>query len=83
MDMNLIKNVPMLAINNKSLLQATDSCGCYHCGTIMPTKEITKWTDKEQTAVCPFCTCDCIIPAGNGIALSKESLQKIHDHWLK
>lgn len=80
MEQKLILTAPKLSMKNKTLI--TSKAGCYQCLAIVPIEEITKWTDNNQTAVCPKCDCDCLIPEGQGIEINVEALTQIHDHWL-
>ena len=47
--------------NNKSALKQDDLCGCFYCLKIFNPNEISEWTDKGKTAMCPYCGIDSII----------------------
>ena len=42
---------------------AGTACGCFYCQAIFDTKDIAAWIDQEQTAVCPRCGVDAVLPA--------------------
>ena len=65
---------PFAAFKNRENL--TGSCGCFKCLEKFEVTEITEWTDGEQTALCPKCSNDSVIP-------HTENLQKIRDFWFK
>lgn len=43
-------------------LEAQRLCGCYYCLKIYSPLEITEWCDGQQTAICPYCGIDAVIP---------------------
>lgn len=50
------------AFKNKSELVESDYAGCYHCIRIFPSKDIKEWVDDDQTAICPLCLVDSVVP---------------------
>jgi hypothetical protein len=50
--------------NNHDLLQNDTHCGCYYCCIQYPVSEIHNWVDNNNTAVCPICKIDAVIPRG-------------------
>ena len=61
---------------NKTLLSSNEKCGCYYCLNIFPTAEVTHWVDDGQTAICPKCSIDAIIPFESNNF--KETLKKLN-----
>lgn len=37
-------------------------CGCYYCCKIYSPLKIRNWEDYQQTAVCPKCGIDAVVP---------------------
>jgi len=72
-----IHEAPKLSMHNKTLLQHHPTVSCYGCLKIFPTKEIKEWTDKNTTAICPYCHCDTIIPR-----CEPNALKEIKNYWL-
>jgi hypothetical protein len=72
-----IKQAAKFAMYNKENVLAAKICGCYHCMAIFEPKEIKEWTDKNQTALCPFCNVDAILPN-----LNKDTLHKLNTYWF-
>ena len=68
------KDAPFQAFKNRKKL--TNSCGCFGCMTVLDVKEIEEWTDNDETAICPHCNKDTVIP-------DTDNLQEIHEHWFK
>lgn len=68
------KDAPVEAFKNRKNLNG--SCGCYRCVSIFDVSEITDWTDGDETAYCPRCNADSVIPAA-------DNLLEVHEHWFK
>jgi hypothetical protein len=71
------------AIHNRLNLEKVNKCGCYHCLTMFDPKEIKEWVDNDDTAMCPYCEIDSVIPENTDYFLSKELLTKINEHYFK
>ena len=67
---------PMQAINNRQSLKGI--VGCYHCSQTFDSSKIENWTDNKQTALCPKCNIDCVLPINDKILLNK-----IKEYWFK
>ena len=72
---DFVRKAPMYAMKNKENL--TSRCGCYHCMELFGLQEIVQWTDAEQTAICPQCGVDAVLPIADA-----ELLQKVNDYWF-
>jgi NAD-dependent SIR2 family protein deacetylase len=77
---NLLKNAPHIAFKNR--LSLTGKCACYHCLKVFESQEISVWTDKGETALCPYCQVDAVIPESPTYNLSKETLTKLNEYWF-
>jgi hypothetical protein len=73
-----LKHAPMHAMRNKTNIALAQQCGCYSCLKVYPSNEIKEWTDHSETALCPYCHVDAVLP---GVIDTKE-LQQIKDYWL-
>ena len=40
------------------------------------------WIDHSQTALCPYCSVDCLIPEAAGYPLTPEFLTAMHQKWF-
>jgi hypothetical protein len=61
---------------------ASDQCGCFYCGRLFSSAEITKWIDQGRTALCPRCGIDAVIGSASGFPLTKEFLNEMNGHWF-
>lgn len=73
--------------NNRELIMRSVDCGCYACLSTFTPNDITLWCDVDesgigQTAVCPFCHVDAVIPSACGIELSPNQLLAFQRTWF-
>jgi len=54
--------------------------GCFYCLALFDTAEIIDWTDDEQTALCPLCGIDAVLPATEEI--TPEFLKQMQQYWF-
>ena len=47
---------------NRSKIEMGGSHGCFFCLTISPSHLIVEWADDGETALCPHCGIDSILP---------------------
>ena len=50
------------SMRNKLLLQEFQNCSCFHCLSLFLFEDINEWVDEGQTAICPKCPVDAVIP---------------------
>jgi hypothetical protein len=67
---------PQLAFKNRNTLK--DQSGCYYCLKTFETKQIKEWTDQGETALCPFCSVDSVVPETN-----PEILKQWYAEWFE
>lgn len=77
-----LKRIPQLTMHNHKAIEESENCGCYCCLAVFSKHDITQWTDWGDTALCPKCGVDAVLPQTSGIALEVDQLQEIHDFWL-
>lgn len=59
----------------------SEQCGCYYCIQLFPPSEINDWIDDDQTAMCPKCGIDSVLP-GSQVKLSEEFLIAAGKKWF-
>ncbi len=57
-----IEDAPDRSIRNRSALARTAQASCYFCVRTFPLAEVTSWTDEGETAICPNCRIDAVLP---------------------
>ena len=69
-------------IENKKQVLASQTCRCANCLATFSGAEVTEFTDKGKTAICPKCGEDTVLPdCVEG--LDDQLLQEIHDYWFE
>lgn len=73
------------SIYNKEDLQNVNKCGCFYCLKIYDPKEIKEWLSEnngKETALCPYCYIDSVIPESDEYELSEQLLKEMYDYWM-
>ncbi len=58
--------------------EKTDVCGCFYCYSVFSPNTIKKWIDSGQTALCPICNIDSVLPGVSSV----KFLQEMGKHWF-
>lgn len=74
---------------NKQEIEKSDSCGCFHCGSVLAPSEIQDWlhdrlTDGREgdTAICPKCGIDSVLGSASGFSTTTEFLGRMREYWF-
>jgi hypothetical protein len=67
-----------MSYRNKSRIEADTPCGCYFCLTEFKGADVEDWTDDGETALCPRCDIDAVLPG----VTEQDNLQAAHIHWF-
>lgn len=65
---------------HRPLIERSKQVGCFYCLRLFSPSEIKKWIDDDQTALCPHCGIDAVLPDSANIA--EEFLKLMHDYWF-
>ena len=73
--------------NNRALIAESAVCGCFSCQTMFRGTEIIEWTferdrTKPNTAICPYCGVDAVLPSPP-LELSAEFLAAMYHYWFE
>lgn len=77
-----MKRLHAYASHNKELIEKSDRCYCFYCNANMGSGEIEKYLDKEETALCPKCGVDSIIPDSIDEQIDENIISELHDYWF-
>lgn len=77
-----INSVVSAAMKNRKHLEGTEKAGCYHCLSVFDTKDIKSYTDNGETALCPQCNVDCVIPSSSSNPITVGFLEKARNYWF-
>jgi hypothetical protein len=77
-----IRHTAKLSMHNRRVIESAEICGCYHCLSMFRVEEIKEWTDGGDTAICPKCSVDSVLPEGIDFRITAESLDKLRRYWF-
>ena len=83
--MRLLGEAHSHASHNRTKIEKSDLCGCFYCLKIYHPREIQQWIDEGiegETAVCPECCVDAVLPGYSGLPITKKFLQQMHEQWF-
>jgi len=70
---------------NRQKLSKSQKCGCFYCGTIFNSVEITDWLediDGDEAANCPYCWINSVIGESSGYSIKSELLKELSIHYF-
>ena len=67
---------------NREAIEASPTCGCFHCGQVFPSSEVEEFHDENETGFCPKCGIDSLLPSTSGLPLTAEFLDRMNYHWF-
>lgn len=73
-----LKNLHKLSFHHRAKIEASQQCGCFYCLNRFGPKEIEDWVDGEQTARCPHCFVDSVLPDQP----TDEILAAMRERWF-
>jgi hypothetical protein len=50
------------AINNRHTIEVSTRCGCFSCEAMFHGWEVTDYTERDFSAICPRCQIDSVLP---------------------
>ena len=86
------ESVHAFSSRNRELLARSERAGCFHCQALFDADEIKDWVDGRQvdtgslddgeTALCPKCGVDAVLPSGAPITLDDTLLAEMRHHFF-
>ncbi|MBQ8235998.1 MAG: helix-turn-helix transcriptional regulator [Clostridia bacterium] len=67
---------------NRKALHNSQKCGCFYCLNIFSPKEIDRWIDDDETALCPYCQIDSVIGDASGYSITEAFLKEMNAYWF-
>ena len=68
--------------HNRELIEASDRCYCFYCKSVMDSRDVKDYIDNGQTALCPKCDIDSIIPDGIEEDVNEEIIDEMNQYWF-
>lgn len=69
------------SMNNRGALLDSRQCGCFFCLKLYDPALITAWLN-EETARCPYCNVDAVIPESCDYELDESLLLAMKEYWF-
>jgi len=67
---------------HRAELVSDSGAACFHCLDAYPSTRIERWTDGGNTALCPSCGIDAVLPVTPEHPVSAERLQTVRAYWF-
>lgn len=83
MDNSILIAAHKTSTHNHATLVKNAKCGCFYCGALYESEEIHEWIDNGDTAVCPYCGVDSVLPSGLSYPLTSEFLKEMYNYWFR
>lgn len=84
-----LESVHRFCHRNRPLLEKSSSAGCVHCGATFTPAEIREWVREagpdgpaSETAKCPRCGTDSVLPSAAPVLLDARTLAAIQAYWF-
>ena len=61
---------------NRETVKESTICGCFFCMNVYLSEQVVDWCDKGQTAICPHCEIDSVIPGETDTNFLQELCEK-------
>ena len=78
MNEQILKQLHDLSFKSRELIELENGGSCFDCFSYVAFAEIKTWTDDGQTAICPHCYVDSILPGKWKPAV----IQAMYDHYF-
>ena len=77
-----LKKLHTYSVHNRDRIAVSSKCYCFHCKAIMESREILRFADNGQTAICPKCSIDSILPDSIDEPLDKTIIVEMNEYWF-
>lgn len=77
-----LKRLHAYSSHNKQLIDVSNKCYCFYCRSCMKQSEIKEYIDNGQTAICPNCGIDSIIPDSIEETVDKKIISEMNAYWF-
>lgn len=77
-----LKKLHAYSSYNRKLVDVADQCYCFYCQNTMDAGEIEDYADDGQTAICPKCGIDSILPDSIEEALDANTIAEMNEYWF-
>ena len=68
--------------HNRAMVEASERCYCYYCKSSMESGEIVDYSDEGQTAKCPNCGSETVIPDSVDEPVDEKVIIQMNEYWF-
>ena len=78
----LLEKLHTYSANNKRTIALASKCYCFHCLAVLEPEAITDYLADEQTAICPKCGVDAILPDSIEETIDENIIAEMNAYWF-
>lgn len=79
---SLLKHLHTYSSHNRKWVDTSMVCHCFSCKRQVPREDVVRFIDDGQTALCPICGVDALLPDGIDEPLDEVILSEMHEYWF-
>jgi hypothetical protein len=92
LNQSALQTIHRYCVNHRPLVEQSSSAGCFCCGATFSPDEIREWIQESdgvtgqpvgQTARCPRCGIDSVLPSAAPVMLSPQLLHAMQTFWFQ
>ena len=68
--------------HNRQFVAVSQKCYCFYCMKSMEPDMIKSYTDDGETALCPYCGIDAVLPDGIDEHIDESVMREMHGYWF-
>lgn len=76
------KKLHTYSSHNRDLVAASEKCYCFYCKAVISRYLIKDFADHGQTAICPECSIDSILPDAIDETINKQIIEEMNEYWF-
>ena len=77
-----MRKLHVYSSHNRELILKSNKCYCFYCKSILSSNEIIKYIDNNETALCPKCDIDSIIPDAIDDTIDQKVIDDMNQYWF-
>ena len=79
---SLFKKIHAYSSHNRNIIEVSDKCHCFYCKSTIKSSEIVEYIDQGETAICPKCGIDAIVPDSIDEKIDDDLICEMHEYWF-
>lgn len=77
-----LKKAHKMSFRGRAIIEKSKLCGCFYCCRTFSPVAIKEWVDYKDTALCPHCGIDSVLPDIYSVD-DKEFLNQMYKYWFR